>query len=203
MNHAAFKVFVVISSLTWSCALASADLLPIGYISYDVTATGSTAQFDIINQTGVNSSTFPDMTWPVVTPVSLSALSLQVDFSDGSTTAFGPSYFSLSPDGFSFNGGVIPIGGANPQPIDATLTGAFSPTSLTLNDGSTDTIGGSFSASIPPSSPPNLSDGDLAVIYATTTNTGPPPVTSTPEPGSILLLGTIVAIVVLCRRGLV
>ena len=43
-------------------------LIPIGYISWDVHAPGSAGSFDISNQTGPNSSAFPDPTWPVVTP---------------------------------------------------------------------------------------------------------------------------------------
>jgi len=185
------KTCVLVLSLGMA---ASAALLPIGYISYDVTAPGSTAQFDITNNTGVNSSPFPDTTWPVTTTVSLSSLSLTVDFSDGTTQVFGSSYFTLGPDGISFNGGVIPIGGSNPQPTDATLTGTFSSTTVTLNDGSSDSILSSFSATILPSSPPDLSDGDLAIINATTTTA------VVPEPGSWLLLGTVGLSLLLSRR---
>ena len=58
---------------------------PIGFIQWSVNIPGSAGQFDISNQTGVNSSIFPDTTWPVSTPVSLSALSLTVHFDDAST----------------------------------------------------------------------------------------------------------------------
>jgi hypothetical protein len=173
--------------------IASASLLPIGYISYDVNIPASTASFDITNLTGPNALP-PD--FPVATSVDLSSLSLKVDFSDGSTQTFGSPYFTLSSDGLSFNGGAIPIGGANPQPTDATLTGMFSPTTLTLSDSSMVTIDSSFSAMILPSSPPNLGDGDFAVIYASPAGTTSP----VPEPGSVLLLATTVGMIVVSRR---
>jgi hypothetical protein len=163
--------------------MAFADEIPIGFISYDVNIPGSVATFDITNQTGPNASVLPDMTFPVTTPVHLSDLALTVDFSDGSASHFGPSYFTLGLDGLSFDGGTIPIGGANPQPNKAILSGTFSATTITLNDGSTETIDMSFSATILPSSPPNLADGDLALINASTTTT------VVPEPNFGKLLG--------------
>lgn len=189
------SIFLVFLLALGLANIASAGLLTVGYISYDVTAPGSTAQFDISNETGPNSSAFPDPTFPIVTPVNLSSLSLTVDFSDGSTVVYGSSYFTLAPDGLSFDGSVIPIGGANPQPIDATLTGTFSPTTVTLNDGSIQTISPSFTATILPSSPPNLADGDIGIISATTTT-----VSGVPEPGAVILLATVIALLFLPGR---
>jgi hypothetical protein len=173
------------------------DNIPIGYVAWDVGIPASTGTFDIINQTGLNSSAFPDPTWPVSTTVNLSSLSLTVDFSNGTTTTFGSSYFTLAADGISFNGGVIPIGGANPLPTDATLTGTFSPLTITLNDGSTQTINSSFSATITPSLGTTLSSGDLAVIFATTGSTPPPTV---PEPSTWILMMTGLGGIILVRR---
>ncbi|HWC97004.1 MAG TPA: hypothetical protein VG456_09650, partial [Candidatus Sulfopaludibacter sp.] len=65
--------------------MASASLLNVGYISYDVTAPGSTASFDIVNQTGPNSTAFPDTSFPISTSVHLSSLILVVHFSDSTT----------------------------------------------------------------------------------------------------------------------
>ncbi len=48
--------------------------IPVGYISYDVTGA-DVAQFDIVNFTGGNASTFPDMSFPISTPLSLTNLS--------------------------------------------------------------------------------------------------------------------------------
>src|SRR5215472_2228103 len=80
--------------LAWSAAQATP--IPLGFISWDVTVPGSFGQFDIVNQTGPNSS---PPTWPVSTEVQFNSLSLVVDFSDGSTTTFDSSYFTLNPDG--------------------------------------------------------------------------------------------------------
>jgi hypothetical protein len=74
---------------------------PIGFIQWSVNIPGTAGEFDISNQTGVNSSIFPDTTWPVSTPVSLSGLSLTVHFADATTSVFGPSYFTLEADGLS------------------------------------------------------------------------------------------------------
>ena len=142
-------------------AYATPADISIGFISFDVTAPGSTAAFDISNQSGPNSTPFPDPNFPSVTPVDLLSLLLTVNFSNGSTIHFTSSYFTLAPDGLSWDGGVIPIGGSNPQPTSATLTGSFSPLTLSLNDGSMDSINSIFSSTILPSAPPNLVDGDL------------------------------------------
>jgi len=164
---------------------AYADVIPIGYISWDVAFPGNSGAFDISNQTGSNSS--GDATWPVTTTVDLSSLSLTVDFSNGSTTVFGSSYFSLGLDGISFDGKPIAIGGTNPLPIDATLKGTFSPTAITLFDSSTRTILPTFTAVITPSTLPDLGDGDLAIINATTGTS------TVPEPSSWVLFGTCLA----------
>src|ERR1035437_8908679 len=170
--------------------IASADLLPIGYISYDITIPGSTAAFDISNLTGPNSGD----PFVVATPVSLSSLSLTVTFDSGPDSVFGPSYFTLGLDGLSFNGGDISIGGANPQATSAILTGMFSPTTVTLLDATTRTIDSTFTATISPSSGPTLAEGDLAIIYGTTSSG------IVPQPGSWILLGTIVLTLGLSRR---
>jgi len=163
---------------------AHADIIPVGYISYDVTGL-NVAEFDIGNLTGANASTFPDMTFPITTPVSLIDLSLTVDFAGGASETFGPSYFTLAGDGLSFNGNQLstlstyPTGlfGAN----EAILTGEFSLPAgiLTLNDG---TIQGlitpDFSVTI--SDPSGLSDGDFGIINAT----------ATPEPATWTMLGS-------------
>jgi hypothetical protein len=164
-----------------STAAAYATEIPVGFISYDVTGT-NVAEFDILNFTGANASTFPDTTFPVTTPLSFTDLSLTVNYADGSSLVFGPSYFTLDSDGLSFDGEQLstlsgaPTGlfGAN----SATLSGMFGAQFVTLNDGSTVQITQSFMATI--SDPGGLSDGDLAIINASTT----------PEPSSWMLLAT-------------
>jgi hypothetical protein len=94
----------------------------------------------------------------------------------------------LSSDGLSFDGGDIAIGGVNPLPVDAVLTGTFSPLLISLDGGGTATILAGFSATITSALGGPLGDGDLAVIYATPTDTTTP----VPEPGSMLLVATAV-----------
>ena len=187
-----FALTLLVSLATSFGPAAFADEIPIGYVSWDVAFPGNSGSFDISNETGPNSS--GDATFPVTTTVSLSSLSLTVDFSNGSTGVFGSSYFTLGLDGISFDGNPIAIGGTNPVPTEATLKGTFSPTTITLFDGSTHTILPTFTAVILPSSPPTLADGDLAIIDATTGTS------TVPEPGSWVLFGTSVACLGVLRR---
>jgi hypothetical protein len=159
----AAAAIALVVGFAWSAAQATP--IPLGFISWDVTVPGSFGQFDIVNQTGPNSS---PPTWPVSTQVQFSSLSLVVDFSDGSTTTFGSAYFTLNPDGESLDGSPIAIGGVSPLPTKAILTGDLTPTTIDVNGTST-TVDASFdAATILPSSPPDLSDGDFAIINAET-----------------------------------
>jgi hypothetical protein len=183
------RLCILLASAGLLSAVASADQIPIGYVSWNVTS-GTTGEFDIINQTGPNSS--GDATWPVTTTVDLESLSLTVDFSNSKSEVFGSTYFSLSSDGISFNGSTIPTGGFNPKPIDATLTGVFSPTDVTLFDGSTDPISPDFSVSIQSSAGIGdpLRDGDLALIEANTV----------PEPRSLFPVFGCFGVLLLFRK---
>src|ERR1035438_5601109 len=157
---------------------AAASTIAVGYISWDVNFPANAGEFDIVNVTGPNAA---PPTFPITTLVSLSNLTLMVNFVGGGSTTYGPTsgYFSLDPDGESLDGTAIPIGGTNPEPLSATLTGTFSPTSI--SDPGADHILPAFSVTF--SDAPNLVDGDLGVIYATEGTGG-----VTPEPGSWLLL---------------
>src|SRR5580658_8009816 len=150
MNQILKRMLLVVAAVGLLSAVASADQCPlaVGYISWDITSTdGSTGEFDIINQSGPNSS--GDPTFPITTPVNLESLSLTVDFSDSSTATYGPSDFILDTfDQISFDG--LSLGGTSPEPVDATLTGTFDPLTVTLYDGSTETILPTFSATILP-----------------------------------------------------
>jgi hypothetical protein len=168
----------IVGSLAW-CA-AQAAPIALGFISWDVTIPGSFGQFDITNMTGPNES---PPGFPVDTEVQFTSSSLVVHFSDGSTTTFGPSYFTLNPDGESLDGSPIAIGGVSPQPTEASLSGDMTPTTIDVS-GTPTTVDASFDmATILPSSPPNLADGDFAVI-----NAEPAAVSATPEPDMILTL---------------
>jgi hypothetical protein len=167
---------------------ASATTIPagdyaiaVGYISYDVTGA-NVAQLDIANLTGPNDSA--DSSFPVATSVSLSNLSLTVDYAGAGSETFGSSYFTLGSDGLSFNGDQLSTLSGDPTglggAIGATLTGHFSTTTFALNYGFVQhNVVSRFSATI--SDPGGLQDGDLAVIYAAA------PV---PEPSTWLLMGT-------------
>ena len=66
------RMLVLLATLCVFSAIASADmLLPVGYVSYDVTVPPNSARFDITNNTGANFTPFPDSTWPVATVVHL------------------------------------------------------------------------------------------------------------------------------------
>ena len=137
----------------------------------------------------------------MLTPVHLSNLHLHLDFTGGGTADFGPSYFTLGLDGLSWDGSPIPIGGNNPLPTLAVLTGTFSPTTINVSGIGTQTIEGAFSATISPGSGSTLSDGDLAIINATP-GTGGGGGGTVPEPSTWLLVSAgLFAAAVFHRRG--
>ena len=141
----------------------------------------------------MNASTYPDMTFPISTPLSLTDLSLTVDYLGGQSLVLGPSYFTLDSDGLSFDGEQLSTLSGYPTGLfdatSATLTGLFSTQNLTLNDGSTEQVFYDFSATI--SDPSGLSDGDLAIINATTT----------PEPATWIMMGTGLLLIGIARVG--
>ncbi|HEY6412394.1 MAG TPA: PEP-CTERM sorting domain-containing protein [Edaphobacter sp.] len=180
---------------------ARAVPIPVGIMSYDATSTGA-AQFDILNFTGPNGSIFPDTTFPVTTSIHLTNLSLTVEFSTGPNVVFDSSYFTLSADGLSFDGSPRSTLSGSPTGLadatGATLTGLFSPTSFTLNDGSVVSVDSAFTATM--SDITGLKDGDFAEIDGTP-GSGPPP-SPIPEPGTWSLVGTGVAVLATMRRKL-
>ena len=174
------------------CALAAAAnsaTVPAGTVNFNLTGLPGTATVDIFNQTGPNSTAFPDTTWPVSTSISLSSLGLTLNFVGGTSQVFGPSYFTLAGDGLSFNGATISISTAVNS---AVLSGSFNPTTWTLNDGSTFTASPHFTATINDTSG-TLADGDFALIVGTSGN----PVV--PEPGTWLMVGAGLAGLLLIR----
>jgi len=178
-SRCGLSLVAVVIAVAACSATAKAGTIPVGYLSWDVDFPANAGEFDIVNETGPNSSVFPDTTFPITNILNLSALSLTVHFNNGSTVVEASSYFSLSPDGESFNGTPIPIGGTNPIPVSATLTGNFSPLTVTLNSGGgPQSILPGFTTT--DSDSPTLVDGDLSIIYATTgTSSVPEPATCT------------------------
>jgi hypothetical protein len=181
---------------------AFASSVPIGYISLDTTGA-NIAAFDIVNETGGNSSVFPDTTFPVTTSVSLSNLNLDIKYSSAPDLVFGPAsgYFVLSLDGISFDG--TPLSETVDQnsngifgAVSATLTGNLSTTHLTLNDGSSVNINPHFSVKLTDGSGFLVPDNDVAVIYG---SSGPNII---PEPETFTLVGAgLLALVNLRRRN--
>ena len=185
MRKAYRRICLGALALSMFSMVAQADNLAVGILIWGVKAPGSTGSFDISNQTGANSS--GDSTFPVKTFLSFNSLSLFVHFQDGSSTTFGSSYFTSTGVDGGFNGNDIAIGGANPLPDSAQLTGTVSPLSITLFDGSTDTIKPDLLIGpITPSAGSTLGDGDFAILYAQTTSS----VSGVPEPTSWILLLT-------------
>ena len=178
MSRILRTLLLVAAALGLFSTVALAGEVPMGLMSYDVTGL-NIAQFDVSNQTGINSSIFPDMTWPVTTPVPLTISSLVVNFLSGPPQTFGPGYFMLGGDGLSLDG--TPLSTLNPM-VSATLTGTFNVTSLTLNDGSHLTILPNFTLFLSDPSG-QLQDGDFAILYGSFAS----PV---PEPATLAVLGS-------------
>lgn len=169
---------------------AFADVYAVGYLAYDNTGTHAPDyQFDVANLTGPNELA---PTFPISTSLDLSSLSLTVHFDNGSTVVEPSTYFSLDADGISWDGSVIPTGGANPNPVSATLTGSFVETSINVDGVGTVSISPTFSVTL--SDSPILAAGDLAVIYATSTTTSP-----VPEISSWGLMASIIGFIGLAR----
>ncbi len=183
MNRKWLRLLLFLVPIVLFSRAASGSTIPVGLLTYDVIAPGNSAQFDITNLTGPNSSL--SATWPITTTVNLSSLNLTVSFTGGGVVTEPPGYFSLSLDGISWDGTPFGIGGTNPLPTQATLTGTFSPTTIVLFDGTTQTISPTFATTILPSVGTTLTNGDFAIINATTTSAAP-----VPEPSSILLITT-------------
>ena len=140
----ATRILLLSLALGLFSAVACASDVPVGFISYDFIG-GGLAEFDITNQTGPNSSTYPDQTWPVSNSISLGSLSLTVYYTGGGSFVYGSGYFSLEPDGLSWAGPQVPD---TTLFSSATLTGTFNPTLFDLNDGSQFNANVNFSATI-------------------------------------------------------
>jgi len=191
------KTLICIASAVFAMTFLSqhawADpVVPVGFVSYDVTGT-NVAEFDITNLTGVNSLS---PIFPVTSELDFTNLSITVDFAGSVTDTYGPSYFTLAGDGISFNGNQLSTLNGAPTglagAISATLTGTFVENTVQLDGSSVVGVEDlNFSATITDSSG-FLQDGDLAIINATVT----------PEPSPWLLLGTgLLGILMMAGRG--
>lgn len=179
---------VVLVALCAFASTAFASPVNVGYVIYNVTSPPGIAEFDIYNGSGVNAA--GDPAFPVTNSISLSGLSLDVSFASGPDEIFGSSYFTLSPDGISFDG--TPLSTTSGQPSGlfgankATLTGTFLQTTFLLSDGTSVTVKPGFMATIADAT--GLQGFDFGLISATPADGGgPPPI---PEPDTLLLVGT-------------
>ncbi len=151
------------------------DPLAVGFISLDSTGVGNDATFDIANETSANSS--GDPTFPITTALSITNLSLTVNFQNGGTVTENSAQFS--PDGSGGFTGNFSFDLSSFSIASADLTGTLSPTAVQLYNGTNGLIAPAFSTIVTPSSGATLQAGDSAIIDATTI----------PEPGSFALLG--------------
>ena len=158
----------------------------VGYFIVDPGADGNPndSEIDISNLSGLFDAPtdFPITAIPgsLDGVLDLTSLSLTI----GSTLE--PSYFTADP---TFTGSFDGLELANSVfsgATTATLTGTFEETSISVNGGAPETISSGFTAIITDAT--GLQDYDNQVIYATVTTSGPPP--ATPEPDSLLLVGT-------------
>ena len=194
MNRTLVGALLLVALFLFSSVGLAANI-PIGFIVWDLPTDGMGA-FDIVNMTGSNSSPFPDMTFPMLTPIDLSNLDLNVTFTDLSTIEYLPEFGYFTPvpfDPTSFDGNQFSIA-SGILPTTATLTGTYSPLSVSLTDGSSGTILPGFTATID-FNPSGLAEGDFKIFEADYTASS-----TIPEPGTWLLLGTGAAGMVLMRR---
>jgi hypothetical protein len=180
MRQALPRVFLALLVLTAFSAVASADSFGVGILSLDPASGGSGDQFDIQNLTGSAALGAPtDFT--VATPLTFETLSLTLDFADGSSEVLTEANFTA--DGFGGFNGNDSFDLAGDPITEAILSGTLSPTTVTLTDGSTETLDGTFSATMTDPSG-DLMEFDAVEIDAT----GGTGTVTAPEPGSGLLL---------------
>jgi hypothetical protein len=179
MRHALPRVFLALLVLAAFSAVASADSYGVGVLSLDPSSSGTGDEFDIQNLTG-SADLPPD--FPVGTTLSFDTISLTLDFEDGTTETLTAADFT--PDGFGGFDGNGSFDLTSDPITEAILTGTLSPTSVTLSDGTTETLAGTFSATLTDPSGGPLEEFDAVEIEATT-GSG---VTTTPEPSSGLFL---------------
>jgi hypothetical protein len=179
MGLRAVRVFTFASFLVFvAAAPCLADTFPVGVLSFDLLQTdpsGDLYGIDVLNATQPGGGSL------VATMLSFEGLSLTVDLSSGGSmpVALSPTdAFGDLSTGAMFSAGDL---------LSATLTGSFSPTSVSLTDGSTVDIQADFSAVLTDAGGP-LQDGDFALIDANTV------AQSVPEPSSLLLLAIAIVL---------
>jgi hypothetical protein len=166
----AFLAFALIHG--GACLATTVEL---GYIQF-VQGPDGTAGFNLLNETGPNSSVLPNTSFPVTTLVPFSDLTLYVNFADGTADVISSAstYFSAAGIGDQepeFDSSINPVN-------SAILVGTFGATNLALSDGSDVTIDPDFEAVMFDFG--NLQDNDFALITSSSV--------ATPEPRLDLLI---------------
>ncbi|MGO4884658.1 MAG: PEP-CTERM sorting domain-containing protein [Bryobacteraceae bacterium] len=159
---------------------ASASLIPIGLISYDVVIPAGVAPgvngFDIYDFTGMTYGPFAGSPY-VTNSVSLDDVTLTIFFAGGGSATVQDNV--LIPGEF---GPQLEVP-SNAEIASAELTATLSQTSFTLSDGSTFTALPDVTVDLLPSSGGALQAGvDFGVIEAQSSGS------ATPEPGTFILL---------------
>lgn len=189
------QVLFVLCVLGSFCAIASADEIGVGVLSYD--AISSTQdQFDITNLTG--SAALPP-TAPITSELTFTVASLVVDLTSGSITLPGSDFTVVDSDGdLDCTSAACNLFGDSITSV--TLTGTLSPTTGLSGLPSGDTgIEAAFTTTLTPGcGGATLSAGcDAAIIDATGTSG----VTPAPEPGTLVLGGIgIIGLLFVARR---
>jgi hypothetical protein len=186
--------------LALGCSIVAADPVSVGYLSFDAAdSTGSAGAFDVFNGTGENASQYPDVTFPVTTPLALSGFSLTIQFASGQVQVLDSTHFVddgsgglIGDDSFSLPNSPI---------SSAILAGTIAPlntpsSTLVLNDGSSvELLNSSFSTTFLPAAGSMLQIGDVSLINVETTQFA-----AVPEPSLQWLSTSALATVLLLAR---
>jgi hypothetical protein len=191
MQRILTRLMLALLAVGLLAAVAHADNVPVGVLSYDTIVTGSDAQLDITNLTGTNSFT-PD--FPISTPLTITVTQVVVDLLGGGSIILPGSDFTVVDAEGDVNctgSGCNLFGDAI---TSATLTGTLSPTSglSGLPAGDSGILAGFTTVLTPGCGGTTLVDGcDGTVINATGVTSGGG--TPAPEPNTwgLMVIGVI------------
>ncbi len=182
MHRTLPRFLVMLAAAAWFATAALASPTAVGIISLDATSAGSpdSVQIDITNLTGINALP-PDFPY-TSSLLTFSITSVTVDFMTGSPDVLTAAEFTSDGNG-GFDG--LTTFNLSTDPIESiVLQGTLSsPFGVIENGGGTAGVTISLSGSETTST--GLQPGDFGVIYGSPSST-----TVTPEPGTLLLLGS-------------
>lgn len=178
MHRTLPRFLVMLAAAAWFATAALASPTPVGIVSLDAPSASApnSVQIDITNLTGAN---FLPPDFPVSAGLTFGITSVTVSFMSGPADVLTAADFSS--DG---NGGFDGLTTFDLTTVDITsivLDGTLSsPYGAMLNGGGTAGVTITLSGA-----ETGLQPGDFAVIYGSPSSTG-----VTPEPGTLLLLGS-------------